>query len=87
MIWGDAYTEEGELVLNLYWPQRGLWYCTDPDGDDAYVWADNTGDAIETLAEWNGHEGDDDHIQARKVFREELEQIKQFTDQALEAYR
>lgn len=84
MIWDRAETE-GDLILNTTWPQRHLYYVTDPDGPDhsAYVWADCFGDAVETLAECNNHEGDDDRIDGREVVdADEYERIKRATDDA-----
>lgn len=77
---GNTTTPDGELILDTRWPQRMLCYCEDPDGDSAYVWADCEGDAIESLAQWNGHEGDDDKIACRRVRGTEYERIAAITD-------
>lgn len=89
MIHGDLITTDGHLVLNTRWPQRHLYLVTDPNPDngdaEAYVWADCFGDAVETLAEWNGHEGDDDEINGREVIGEEYTRIETATNAHLEA--
>lgn len=85
MIYGDLLTDDRKVVLNVRWPQRHLYRVTDPDpgprGDgEALVWADDEEGAIETLAEWNDHEGDDDRVSAVEVEGEERVEIGRFCD-------
>lgn len=83
---GDLEMPDGTIVLNTRYPQRALFLVEDPAGPchEAYIWADYFGDAVETLAEWNGHEGDDDQIDGREVIGEEYTRIEQATNAYLE---
>jgi hypothetical protein len=74
-ILGDTVT-----IIDASWPDdRGMFWCEDPDLNadvtGAYVLADCMGDAVESMAVHNDHEGDDDDITARGVTGEEREAI------------
>ena len=80
MIWSviEDLSNVDAPILNATWPKdRGVFFCEDPDGDtpEAFVLDDCAGDAVESMAEHNGHEGDDDRIVVREATPEEWERV------------
>lgn len=87
-MWDAAEFSDIGWVLEISWPKdRGLflvWYddesnlpstCLDPV-TSAWVFADCAGDAVEALAEFNGHEGDDDCITFRAASADEWARVQ-----------
>jgi len=91
MIWGSIKRRGEPDIINVTWPQRGLFHVTGafelPDSDitvDVLVWDDCMGDAIESAAERSGCEGArDENVGCRAVTGVERESIRMITDKAI----
>lgn len=72
MIYGVTKFTDGVDIINTRWPQRRLYHISGTSGDneacECYVWADCFGDAIESVAEYEGEEGDDDNLNGYEIF-------------------
>lgn len=85
MIYGETEHTDGTPILNIRWPQRGLFHIQGVSGGqtlDVYVWDDNFGDALESAAEWGGEEGDDDDLNGVEITGEARTEIVDLTNAA-----
>lgn len=83
MIYGETEHADGIAIINVRWPQRHLYLIEGVSGDmelECYVWADNFSDAIESAAEWEGEEGDDDDLNGTEITGSLYLEIKATTD-------
>lgn len=77
----DIIKVRGEpVIINAAWPQdRGVFWCTDPHRrakyPRAFVLDDCAGDAVESMACENGHEGDDERVTCRRATVAEHEEV------------
>lgn len=84
MIYGDTKHTDDVCIINTRWPQRHLYHIFGTSGDnedcECYVWADSFGDALESVAEYEGEEGDDDGLDGNEILGPLFDEIKASTD-------
>jgi len=85
MIYGETTHTDGTAIINVTWPQRGLFYVSGfteaGDTVNVYVWDDCCDDAIDSTLEWMGEEGSDDSgLSVTEITRDLYTEIKAVTD-------